>query len=361
MNPQDSTPNQPTDEPQTAPPVMHEAVPQSQGPRMSLSGKGIKLVAGLAILLLVIALGYFVWYKPNQPDAVLAKAFMHTMELESVGVSANATISTDDKNDKAPMATLTASGGFSTKGSFQLNGDLLLDKSKADQKVTFELRSPDGKDLYAKVSGVDSLETLLSGGITPDPAYSGDNNPFKSLDNKWLVLSKDTQDMLLQNQKVTTGGINLSDDDRKAIKKAYKQHAFVKVAEAKGSEDIDGVKSRHFAVKIDKNELVAFAEQVKNDVKSLKITDDQIKSIRDADFSDKDNFDVWVGDNYITQVKFTDDAKDAAKQQSITVKLNKYNQPVNVEKPADAKPLLEALSSMFLNGSAGTELPDSVL
>lgn len=333
----------PTAVPGKPAPVIHQAVPDGPSKaNLTLNKRQTQWLAGAALALLAAALGYLVWYKPHQPDMVLANALMKTMQLQSAHVALTATM--------PDSATLTGSGGFSTdstgaKGGFQLAGTYATSKGN----LGYDLRSTDGKDIYLKATGLKSISSLLGEGAA-QYGISDANNPFQSLDDTWLVISKDTQDLLLKDSKLSTPGVQLGDSDKRKLASLYEQHRFLHVTKTMADETIGGQPSRHFAVRVDQTELTAFAEAVQQQVPSLKVTDQQVDSIRSM-YLPSLPVDVWIAKNpaYVTQVGYN------GQKTIVKLTLTDFNKPVTIDKPQNAKPFFEALSSVLLGGLGNPE------
>lgn len=340
----------------TSEPVIHSAVPVPAPQQISLSSVKFRVLLAAAAMVLIVALGYFVWYKPHQPSAVLARSLMQTMQLESATVALSMKTGDQSKPDEA--AVLTAHGAFTTAGSsgFELAGDYTIKQAK----LGFDLRSPDGKDVYLKATGLAGLSGLL-GAEAGQYGISDASNPFQALENTWLVIPKETQDALLKNSDVGAAtGVKLSEADQQKIAHQYERHPFIVVTKTLADETIDGTASRHYQARINHDELVAFAEAVQKDVTALKLTDQQVQSVRAAKLPEQP-VDVWVaGDSgYITQVRYSDGSgKDTS---VVQVNLSKFNQPVKIEQPQGAKPLFEALGNAILGGAGLEGLPAAQL
>ena len=327
-------------------PVIHEAVPSVPARQLSLSRAQFRMLAVVATAVLVIGLGYFLWYKPHQPNAVLARSLRQTMELQSAHVKLN--LKTGQPGTAA-TATLTAEGGVSigATGSYTLSGTYSANQSK----LGFELRSTDGKDIYVKANGLAGLSGLL-GADAGQYGITEAGNPFQALENTWLVIPKDTRDMLLKDTGAAgagSAGTRLSEADQNKLADLYKRHPFIAVSKALADETVEGTPSRHYQAVVDRTELAAFIGAVQKEVTSLKLTDQQVKSIREITLPSQP-IDVWIAKDsgYITQVRYVSGSgKDAV---ALQVNLSQVNQPVKVEQPQGAKPLFEALSGALLGG-----------
>ena len=303
---------------------------------MTLSSHQIRIMAAAAAAVLVVALGYFVWYKPSRPDMVLASSMMKSLQAES------AAFQVDSIGADKQAAALSAKGSFSTKGAFGFSGSY----SNTSGKLGFDVRSSDGQDIYAKFSGLDGLPGLLGSGAS-QYGISQQQNPFKSLENTWLTIPKTAKDTLLKDSRVGAAPTQLSDKDKRAIAEAYQKHAFLHVSKVAADEAIDGAASRHYEVTVDKARLKAFAAEIQTKVPSLASNAKQLQSVKDSELPTRP-VDVWLAkDNgYITQIKYY----ESQSQSGYQLRLSKFNQPVNIAKPANAKPFFEALSSAVFSG-----------
>ncbi len=292
------------------------------------------IMAIVAVVVLVIGLGYFVWYKPSRPSAALARSLMQTLQLQSVNFTFN---------------------GMSSSGSYQLGGkvdnkglfDVSGDYKNKNGSIQVLARSVDGRDVYAKFNGLSGLSTLL-GSQGARYGINAINNPFLALDDSWLIISQDSKEALLKSTKAdanTNLGTKLTSSDKQRIGEAYQHHEFLIVDKVLPDEKILGQPSHHYQASINKPAVKAFLGEIKTTVPVLKIDGTQLASIGNSDTPVR-TFDAWIEKNtgYISQIKVTDS------QMNIQVSLNKYNQPVHPTKPQDAKPFFEALSNVLLGG-----------
>jgi hypothetical protein len=280
-----------------------------------------------------------VWYKPNQPSAILARSVMQTLQLQSAQFKASGDVSSH---------SFQLSGSASAKGAFDVSGSY---KPKTDDRnieaIQLQARSVDGNDIYVKLNGLSGLSTILGPQAT-QYGISATKNPFQSLDNVWLVIAKDSKDALLKNTQTGVGtATQLNSDEKNHVAAAYQRHPFIVVTKTLPDETVQGTSSRHYQAIIDKKALTAFAKEVQKTVPSLKLNDQKVASIQQANISSQP-FDAWIAKDsgYISQIRYSD------KPSATTVQLNlsNYNQPVQTTKPANAKPLFEALGSVLLGG-----------
>jgi hypothetical protein len=319
--------------------------------------KKTKLVALIIVLvILVLGLGsaaaYVGYYLPNKPDNILGQALLNSFSKDLVkSASFEGKVSATDKDGKAISGSGTYKGIVDQKGAFDITAtvDVVL------TKLTFDARSVDGKSYYLRVDGLDGLAALLSSSGGAAAAYA----PIIAVvEDQWFEISES----VLKQYSGGTYNTTLSDADRQKIVDAYGGSPFFVVTETLASESIKGVDSHHYKVGFDKTKLKAFAVALKNaKLDSLKLSDDDIKSFnKSVDSGDSSKFvvDVWIDKTAKLFKQFQVNATENGQKVTMTLTIEDYNKPLNVEKPADAKSILELLSAFL--GGAGPDytMPD---
>lgn len=222
--------------------------------------------------------------------------------------------------------------------------------------ITFDLRSTDGKTVYLKVGGLDGLATLLGGSETS--MFTDIYGPIiTTLNDQWLEINdslvKQVTGTSFQNDKV-------SDTDRQKLADGYAKHPFVVVKEVLPNESIKGADSYHYKLVIDKAKLKEFINEIKEiNLGGVTLTQEQLEDFQDsipASEFEKQPIEVWINKStkMINQVvlKMVDGESSA----NLRFTVDSYNKPVEVEKPAGAKSLLEILGSFYSGGGTGSDL-----
>jgi hypothetical protein len=233
-------------------------------------------------------------------------------------------------------------GAAGRGGVYRLDGSYATDKGKLDISAL-----GDGKDLYVRFGGLQQLGLLLGEGAA---AYgiNADSNPFQTLDGKWLVVPANVTESLLQSTGTNApASQGLSEADQQKLVDLYRRHEFLRVHKALADETVDNTQSRHYQIAVDKDRLQAFLKAAQRDIKDLKLTDDQIDSIVGMEGL-TEPFDLWISKSsgLVKQVAFAEGTGKDALQMKIT--FTSYGQPVKVDKPQDAQPLMDALTGSMM-------------
>ena len=310
------------------------------------------VVAGAVIVLGgAAAAAYYGYVLPNKPQNLLNAALVNQFTTGKVTTSNfHGTYSA-----KQTGVDMTMSGSFKgavdQKGAFDISGDF----DAMVTKITFDMRSVDGKDYYFRVGGLDGLDKLLAAMGSSDESTVSTYAPIISaVNNQWFIVNQSLTKTLQPGADLSQG-MKLSDADVKKLADTYKQHQFLVVQQKLKDEKIASRDSYHLKIVVDKTQLKAFAAQLKTaNIENLKITNDQLKdfdtSVDNANFS-KYPVDVWVskGQKLIDQVSFT--TKNSDSEFTGTVTVDDWNKAVKVTKPSGAKSLLELLGNAFGSGS----------
>lgn len=365
-SPAAATPPEPAASEATAAPEV-PAVPPSNMPAMAPATPGgdiapkkskkVPLIVGIIIAVVVILLGasaaaYYVVI--NKPQNVLNMALINTFSADKVS-SASFDGSLEVKPKGGTAFNATFNGAMNDQGAFNLHGDF-------DAMVTtikLDMLSADGKTFYLRLGGLEGLPELL--GETGSSGASAISPIISGLNNQWIQINQSMINQLTGDD--TSVSTKLSADDRKKLTNAYKEHRFLVVDKTLKDETVKGTKSHHYQIVIDKTELKGFAAAVKaSNITGMKISAGSLREFNKE--VDKANFkkypvDVWVskGDKMINQVGFAVTESNGDRT-TVRLTIDKYNQPVHVTTPKNAKSLLEAMSLLLggFSNSANQEL-----
>lgn len=328
------------------------AVENTNGNKPGKGKKKLALLLGIvAVIILLLAGGaaaYFGVVVPNQPQKITQDALTNTLNEEKV------------KTIKFE-GDLIVSGGEISKGisgvSFEgavgenhaLNAKLTL--NTAVTKISLDLRSPSENEIYLRLSGLNGIDKLIGAfagetGGNQAASFAAQFAPIiASLNDQWISIDKS----LLQQfgeDAVPTDTNQLSDADAKKVGELYKQHQFIKIDKKLDDQDIHGVSSYHVQASIDKAKLKSFLEAVKAaNIKELPVEQSVIEGVDKIDFN-KYPFEMWVSkkDRMITQLQISTKEKETSFK--LRVALFDFNKPVNVEKPANAKSIMELMGGL---------------
>ena len=191
------------------------------------------------------------------------------------------------------------------------------------------------------------------------------------LNDKWIKIDPVEVKELMQQfgasesdlASLPSGFNTMSDEDRKAIVKAWQDHPFIELKEAQGTEEVDGTKTDKYSLGMNYGQLKPFAEAVKPQLEKYNTNkevdyDEMLKEFDEETLKEalKDvnvTATVWVGqrDNQIYKVEAVmkpAKAEDAKELKSITFTMNwtDHGKDVTVETPADAMTLKELVGEV---------------
>lgn len=343
-------------------PVAANTSSEKKGFLKSKKAKLVALVAGVFILLGGSAAAYYGMVLPNQPQRIAEQALTNSLNQEKVQSGYfEGEISFSDGEISKTLSSISFNGASSQEGALNLT----VTANTAVTKINLDLKSQDSKTFYVRLSGLDGLDKLLGRytGSSDETGFVSMLGPvIAEVNNNWYMV-----DESLLGQ--VGGGIisdaesKISAEDSKKIGEIYKKHQFLQVDKKRADEKIHDVNSFHIQASIKKDELTAFLNEVKSaNIKALPVEQEMIDAVAEVDFS-KYPFEMWVSksDRMITQLATTFE-QDGTKVKA-RVAFFDYNKPVTVEKPLNAKSVLELLGELSplatgaLGGSNATDLP----
>lgn len=318
------------------------------------------LIIGIVVALLVligagVASAYI--YMNNKPEKVLADAFTNTASdlLDKKPASSVGELTFESKGDTPAKVNITFDGKSSGE-----NG-----QGSADVTVTFAGKTYNVKtsavafgesEFYFKIENLKKTLSTLTASQPEFAMYTDVFDPIVSkLDNQWIKVTKDDLKQLgmADEKKVdkctaAVQSLKLSKDDKKQLKKLFKENQFVVASEKLKSEKASDETSFHY--KLDFNDKAAenFAKQV-IEMKSFatvkkdcdidqKDIEDGFKNENKAEEKDdvKPVVELWVGkkSRRPTKFKITANDKEFSMDFNTEVKLNAKD--VTVEKPSSS-------------------------
>ncbi|HSW98471.1 MAG TPA: hypothetical protein VLF71_01390 [Candidatus Saccharimonadales bacterium] len=339
--------------------VLGAAPAPAGAPAMATSHKSKKMaVLAIAVVLLVLVVVGGVaaafYQVANRPQNVLDTALQNTFSgTKAASADFEGSLDIKPKGSQTISTSFTGSADSKT-GAFTLSAkfDALV------ATINLDMRSTDGTTLYLRLSGLDGLASLLSGG-SGIPASVAEFSPLVSaVNNQWISVNPGMVKQLTGTD--TDLSAKLSDADRQKLATAYKDHQFLVAGKSLPDEAIKGKQSKHYQVTIDKAALKAFVGVVASEhIGGIKSSADNLASFNksvDGIDTAKYPLDVWIskGDKMIDQVSFTATANGTTVTLRLTV--DDYNKPVQVTAPAGAKSILDLLSSLLASPTAGAGL-----
>lgn len=346
------------------------APPAGLGAPINPSTKGGKkkllLVSAIAggILLLGggVAAAYYAVVLPNQPQRITADAIGNSVNIDKVKTASfEGEVSFEGGEVSKALSSVAFNGSSDGEsGAF----DLAVKLKTAVAEVGLDVKTTDSKSYYVRLSGLDGLDKLIAAsmGASADAQTSALISQqvlpiIQAVNNNWYAIDESLVKQATGDSVPSFEQQRLSSEDAQKIKDAYKANQFLNVNKRLDDQDIKGQGSYHVEAAIDNAKLKGFLEAVKNaNIDGLKIEQSQIDDITKADLSQYP-FELWVSkkDRLITQIA-TSIKKDETTYK-VRVAMFDYNKEVKVEKPADAKSILELmgeLSPLMGGGVLGT-------
>ncbi len=333
--------------------VVTPAAPQAgTQPSKKKSWIVIAVIAVLSILVLGVgsAAAYVAYYLPQQPESVLKAALSNVIEAKTGHIDGTADFTEADTNNVF-SASFTGNTG---EGKLDVTAEVDLTVTKA----TIALRNVDGKSYYVKLGGLDGLPEVLAA----DPQTAPYASMLTEVNNQWYEISES----LIKQFMGAVPSSAWTPADSQKIQAVYEQHPFLTIKQILAPESVKGDACYHYRIGIDSKKLQSFVSAIKKEnLKALKITDDMLKSINgvigEADLA-KQTLDVWItkDSKEFRQVAFS--YKDSTGTTDVRFTIVNYNKPFTVEKPKDAKSVLQLLSSFLGTDENGDPaLPDTLM
>ncbi len=332
-------------------PIPTPAAPHKRGKKGLLIG----LIAAATFLLLSGggAAAYY-YHTVNKPENVLKQALANSFDTEKFKtVQFNGDVAfTEEQSDVEVKATYKGSADNKT-GAFDISGDVDVFVAK----ITYDMKSPDGKSFYLRAGGLDGLSDLLSAYGEVGQLYAP---IIDVLNNQWIEVNESVIKQFDSSYKKAV----LTEADGKKLATAYEQNPFLVIKETLADEEVGGQKSHHYKVVIDETLLKSFLKALKNaKLDSYSVSQDSLDQVDSALGEvalDKYPIEVWISkkDKMFTRMTFKTDFSGGSVDISFAVV--SYNKAVKVEKPAGAKSILEIMSE-FTGGATDLPLSASAL
>ncbi len=338
-------------------PPASEATPAKASP--SSSGRsGKKLVMIIILVLLVLggggAAAYFGYYVPNKPQNILKKALVNTFSDPNLKSAYFTGDITSESLEGGLSMSANLNGAANSDGAFSLNGSLSINNAK----VTADVRSTDGTNFYLRVGGLEGITKLL-GSTSTDTSAQASKSIYSAIDNQWIMLDVNTLSQIgLEIENLNP--LKMTKNEAKAVADAYAKNQFLIVNKKLANEKVGSTDSYHFKATVDKTKFKSFVSAVKAaKLANLTITDSQQKSWNasvDKASSSGTPIDLWIAKNtkYIDKVSVTTTSSNTKTTMSLTI--TDYNKAVNIEKPANAKTLVELIKGVTGRANTGNQL-----
>lgn len=240
--------------------------------------------------------------------------------------------------------------------SFNINTDALT-----EGQFNFELEVRNvGKIIYVKISDVPNLGLF---------DLSAVKNQWVKIDTEALKKQfglEKLEEQLKEAQKQQ----ELSPEQIEKLKEAIQQAEILKITQKLPSEKINGVSTHHYKFAIDKQGIKKLTTDISQIVQNKALTEKELadfdKSLEAIELPEGE---IWIGKKDLlpykvslsSTIKETEQSKTSGKI-SFTLLFKNFNKPVQIDIPAQAKPLEEVLGGLFggLQGlTPGSQFPSA--
>ena len=359
-----TTPAVTATEPAATQPMVTPVAAATPTPPASKSRK-FKLAAIIAGVVLVLgggsAAAYYAVVLPNQPQRIAQQAIANTVDPAQVKSGYfEGDVTFEGGEVSQAISGITFKGASNESGAMDLN----VSVNTLVTKIGFDVKTEDGKTLYLKLSGLTGLDSLIGSfaGTSANPEQAAMIATLvSSVNDKWFMVDQSLLNQVGGGAAAQITNPDFSTEDAKKLGDIYKKHQFLNIDKKLEPQDIHGIPSHHIQALINKEQMIAFLNEVKSaSIKSLPLEQNMIDELSKVDFS-KYPFEMWVAkkEKLITQLATT--IEDSGTKAKIRVALFDFNKDVKVEKPADARSILELISEFApaAGGLLGASSSDS--
>ncbi|MGH7196642.1 MAG: hypothetical protein ACREGJ_02630 [Candidatus Saccharimonadales bacterium] len=298
------------------------------------------VVAGIA------AFGVYA-YITNTPDYLLNKS-IENLGKQSAAAAKFKLLSGTEANG------MTISGDVAVRAdeANKQNGEVVVGVGTGDSRVSLMARVIDGS-LYTRAGSLDNFQRLVST-FSADAAETYNTPEFaaalKRIDGVWFFMTKEEFEDLAKS----SGRDEVTDaptpEEMKKVWEIYQRHPFLRADKTFSDEAIEGVNTAHFSIRLDRNQLVAFLQDLKAaNLKSIKVTDADIEDAKkESETLEDGSLEVWVtrGEPKLKQVKVTSTEKGSESALTLTM-ATELPKLEKLEKPEGAKPMSELLTTFL--------------
>lgn len=336
--------NPTTPQPVATPPVSHPVVPAA-GKKMN---KGV--LAGIIAAIVLVLVGaawiaYAIFSAPT-PESLVKDALKNLSNEKSFAV---------DFDVSGQGASLTGSLAAMSDDADK-NGELILTFGEGSQSINLRVLMVDDS-VFLKAENIEQIAPLLG-------LYAGNMEAVTSpefiaalqnLNGIWFEISKEELESLTDLTEASAATtVTVTPQDIKKVLDIYDKHPFVKADKVFADEAVNGVKSAHFSVKIDKQQEAAFLDELKKaNIESIKLTDEQIADFKEATAAQTAVIELWIARDTKKLTKVSINGEVEGQEMAVTL-TRSANTPTfdKLERPADSTSISELMSILL-----GTSMP----
>jgi len=331
--------------------------PKKKLPRAKL------LLVLVALLIFGLGSGAFAYVNVlnNSPEKVLADALANTMrdvlDRRPLQVVSNIKLKSKDSKNPYEISLDLDAVHVENDGKLSVKGQFTTQEPKLDISISSDLVVQDDKTVYVRLN--DLQKSIDKVGSTV-PVYAMMAKMYQpiieKIDGKWIKIDAESlAKMGLQQSAEETNkcseaftNLRISSKDSKRVKEIFKQNQFAIASEVLPAESVDGDKSFHYKLDLNKEAGARFVKELATldsfkDVKQeCKVKqedlDKSLKKIEEG--KEKSNtkpiIELWVSKKtrHITRTLIKVDDKEAEFTMSANAKIDARN--LSVEVPKDS-------------------------
>lgn len=225
--------------------------------------------------------------------------------------------------------------------SFNINTDAL---TEGQFNFGLEIRQI-GKIIYVKISDVPNLVFF---------DLSAVKNQWVKIDTEALKKQfglEKLEEQLKEAQKQQ----ELTPEQIEKLKEAVQQAKIFTITQKLASEKINGVNTHHYKFTIDKEGIKKLVTDISQIVQNKTLTEEELADLnKSLEAIELPGGEIWIGKKDLlpykvslsSTIKETEQAKTSGKI-NFTLLFKNFNKPVQIDIPAQAKPLEEILGGLF--------------
>lgn len=306
-------------------------------------GKLKVLLISLAVVLIFSGAGAFAYlgvYLPNQPENVVKAMLANSLTADTSKSDGELVFSSGENEFKVKIASATdVSDITNPKMLVKLSADVGVTDILVDYVMV-------DREVYFKIDGLDGLSEILTSQLGASSEQAAPiTEVMEGVFGHWFVINESMVKQAVDFSKITEAEIE-------ELKLAAKDIELLEIAEVLADEEVRGESAFHYRLRPNDQGAKLFLDNIKGKtIAGQEITDSFIEEAKryiDENPSEPDEtVEVWVykGSKQLAKI-YSEPSEELDISGSMTFEFFDYGEPVTIEKPENAKSLLE-LGSMI--------------
>jgi len=336
--------------PLSQPPTPNDGFPQTAPVDTNRRKKRLTVFIAAILTVLVIIAGtaaaYFGYVVPNRPENILKKAAENA--LQATEGQAKGEIEFSGDGNAATVA-------FTSKSNSEKKiAELALELKMNGISVPLDVRYVE-ESLFVRVGDIGTLQSVLTSyassmGVDPAAVAQIFTTLEQSVVNKWIEIDKTVIGQSEEAKCALDSDWRLSDQDVNIIKSAYDKNQFVSV-KSHSDDKVEGKDAIKYELTFDNEKAKQFGhDESLEDLSLYKTLTNCLNASTDdsADVEELENGEytltVWVdkGSKQFSKFMLDTETEDV----SVSIEALLTYDPVTVDKPEDATPVMEVISEL---------------